>query len=185
MMAAAASRPTLAMTDREPVVRSSNADARRRARKLVAVGDRYLRESVTERAKLARALSSYRRAATIAADLPEVYVRQAIALVALDRGDDASRAIATVAAIDLIRMSAGVLITMKAVVPIQHVQAAIGSNLLRDRHEPNIVCRQKIRSRFAAIGALCAFASISGGYTPSAGDSRSCRSSSAFSPSAL
>ena len=100
MMAAAASRPTLAMTDREPVVRSSNADARRRARKLVAVGDRYLLESVTERAKLARALSSYRRAATIAADLPEVYVRQAIALVALDRGDDASRAIATVAAID-------------------------------------------------------------------------------------
>jgi hypothetical protein len=100
MMAVATARPRLAMTDREPMVRSSNADARRRARKLVAVGDRYLRESIVERAKLGRALSSYRRAATIAADLPEVYVRQAIALVALDRSDDASRAIATVAAID-------------------------------------------------------------------------------------
>lgn len=88
------------MTDREPAIRASNADARRRARKLVAVGDRYLRESIVERAKLARALSSYRRAATIAADLPEIYVRQAIALVALDRNDDAARAIATVAAID-------------------------------------------------------------------------------------
>ncbi len=93
-------RPMLAMTDREPAIRMSNADARRRARKLVAVGDRYLRESLVERAKLSRALSSYRRAATIAADIPEIYVRQAVALVALDRPDDASHAIATVAAID-------------------------------------------------------------------------------------
>lgn len=88
------------MTDREPPIRVSNADARRRARSLVAVGDRHLRESLVERAKLARALSSYRRAAMIAPDLPEIYVRQAIALVALDRSDDASRAIATVATID-------------------------------------------------------------------------------------
>lgn len=93
-------RPALAMTDREPAIRMSNADARRRARKLVAVGDRYLRESLVERAKLSRALSSYRRAATIAADLPEIYVRQAVALVALDRPDDASRTIATIASID-------------------------------------------------------------------------------------
>jgi hypothetical protein len=93
-------RPMLAMTDREPAIRMSNADARRRARKLVAVGDRYLRESLVERAKLSRALSSYRRAATIAADIPEIYVRQAVALVALDRPDDASHAIATVATID-------------------------------------------------------------------------------------
>lgn len=78
----------------------SNGDARARARKLIAVGDRYLRESVHDRAKLSRALSSYRRAATMANDLPEVYVRQAIALVALDRNDEASRAIASVAAID-------------------------------------------------------------------------------------
>lgn len=90
----------LATTDREPAIRMSNGDARARARKLIAVGDRYLRESVNERAKLSRALSSYRRAATIANDLPEVYVRQAIALVALDRNDEASRAIASVAAID-------------------------------------------------------------------------------------
>ncbi len=93
-------RPMLAMTDREPAIRMSNADARRRAQKLVAVGDRYLRESLVERAKLPQALSSYRRAATIAADLPEIYVRQAVALVALDRPDDASRAIATIASID-------------------------------------------------------------------------------------
>lgn len=88
------------MTDHEPAPRGSNADARRRARKLVAVGDRYLRESLAERAKLSRALSSYRRAATIAADLPEIHVRQAVALIALERHDDASRAIATVASID-------------------------------------------------------------------------------------
>lgn len=100
LMAAPLDRPTLAMTDREPAIRMSNADARARARKLVAVGDRYLRESVNERAKISRALSSYRRAATIANDLPEVYVRQAIALVALDRKDEASRAVASVAAID-------------------------------------------------------------------------------------
>lgn len=99
-LAAAYQRPTLAMTDHEPGMRMSNADARRRARKLIAVGDRYLRESIVERAKITRALSSYRRAASIAADLPEVYVRQAIALVALGRNDDASRAIATVATID-------------------------------------------------------------------------------------
>lgn len=100
MIATGLDRPTLAMTDHEPAIRMSNADARRRARKLVAVGDRYLRESLVERAKISRALSSYRRAATIATDLPEIYVRQAVALVALDRHDDASHAIATVATID-------------------------------------------------------------------------------------
>lgn len=88
------------MTDREPAIRVSNADARTRALKLVTVGDRYLRESVADRTKLSRALSSYRRAATIAADLPEIYVRQAIALVALDRNEEASRAVACVATID-------------------------------------------------------------------------------------
>jgi hypothetical protein len=100
LMTAGVPRPTLAMTDREPVIRMSNADARTRARKLVTVGDRYLRESVADRTKIARALSSYRRATTIAADLPEVYVRQAIALVALGQNDEASRALASVATID-------------------------------------------------------------------------------------
>lgn len=100
LMATGMPRPTLAMTDREPAIRLSNADARTRALKLVAVGDRYLRESVADRTKLSRALSSYRRAATIAADLPEIYVRQAIALVALERNEEASRAVACVATID-------------------------------------------------------------------------------------
>jgi hypothetical protein len=100
VMATASHRPMPAMTDREAGIRMSNGDARMRARKLIAVGDRYLRESIVERSKITRALSSYRRAAAVAADLPEVYVRQAIALVALGQNDDASRAIATVATID-------------------------------------------------------------------------------------
>jgi hypothetical protein len=92
--------PRLALIDREPPARMSNADARRRAGKLVEAGDHHLRGAVGERRKLAAALSAYRRAATVAPDLPEPLIRQAIVLVALDRQADVAEAIGAVAAID-------------------------------------------------------------------------------------
>lgn len=90
----------LASIDRRPAIRVSNAEARGRAWKLVAVGDRHMRAAIDAPGKLTSALDAYRRAARIAPDLPEVYVRQAIASVALDRDDAATRAIATLTAID-------------------------------------------------------------------------------------
>lgn len=92
--------PRLAMADREPPVRMSHADARLRARRLIEAGDRHLRGAVGEQRRLAAALSAYRRAATIAPDLPEPLIRQAIVLVALDRQADVSKTVGAVAAID-------------------------------------------------------------------------------------
>lgn len=97
---APAARPQLAAVDRMPAMRVSNAEARRRALKLVAVGDRHLRAAADAPAKLTSALDAYRRAATIAADLPDTFVRQAIVLVALGREEQAGRALARVTAID-------------------------------------------------------------------------------------
>jgi tetratricopeptide (TPR) repeat protein len=81
-------------------LRASNADARLRAGRLMAVGDRHLRAAVDDPARLARALDSYRRAATIAPDLPDNHLRQAIVLTALERRDDAEAAIQRAIAID-------------------------------------------------------------------------------------
>jgi len=81
-------------------VRPSNGVARLRAARLVAIGDRHLRTAVQERAKLAAALDAYRRAATIAADQPDTFLRQAIVLAALERPEDAARAVDRAAAID-------------------------------------------------------------------------------------
>jgi hypothetical protein len=81
-------------------MRSSNGLARLRAGRLVAVGDRHLRSAVHDPAKLSAALDAYRRAATIAPDLPDTHLRQAVVLTALDRGDDATRAIERAIAID-------------------------------------------------------------------------------------
>lgn len=97
---APAVRPQLAMLDRLPPIRASNADARRRALKLVAVGDRHLRAAADAPAKLTSALDAYRRAATIAADLPDTFVRQAIVLVALGREEQAGHVLAQMTAID-------------------------------------------------------------------------------------
>lgn len=74
-------------------VRASNGAARLRAARLVAIGDRHLRASVHSPAKLAAALDAYRRAATIAPDLPDTFLRQAIVLTALERDDDAAKAV--------------------------------------------------------------------------------------------
>lgn len=81
-------------------VRASNPAARSRAARLVAVGDRHLRAAVNDRAKLQAALSAYRRAEAIAADQPDTFLRQAIVLTALDRGDEAAAAVNGAAAID-------------------------------------------------------------------------------------
>jgi hypothetical protein len=81
-------------------IRSSNGDSRLRAGKLVAVGDRHLRNAVHDASKLAAALDAYRRAATIAPDLPDTFLRQAIVLTALDRDADAARSVERAVAID-------------------------------------------------------------------------------------
>jgi len=82
------------------VVRSSNGDARLRAGKLVALGDRRMRDALDDATKLHAALDAYRRAATIAPDLPDTFLRQAIVLTALDRSVDAARAVERAVAID-------------------------------------------------------------------------------------
>lgn len=82
------------------MVRASNGVARLRAAKLVAIGDRHLRMAVQAPAKLSAALDAYRRAATIAPDQPDTYLRQAIVLTALERGDDAAKAVERAVAID-------------------------------------------------------------------------------------
>jgi len=81
-------------------IRASNGDSRLRAARLVAVGDRHLRAAVGNPAKLTAALDAYRRAATIAPDQADTHLRQAIALSALDRDDDAARALDRAVAID-------------------------------------------------------------------------------------
>lgn len=88
------------MTDRGPPLRTSNADARRRAHNAIDAGDRHLRDGFADRRKLSAALSAYRRAADIAPDIPDPLLRQAIVLVALDREEAAARAIGGIASID-------------------------------------------------------------------------------------
>jgi hypothetical protein len=81
-------------------VRASNGVARLRAARLVAVGDRHLRTAVEDPAKLAAALDAYKRAATIAPDQADTFLRQAIVLTALERSDDAKKAVDRAVAID-------------------------------------------------------------------------------------
>jgi len=81
-------------------VRASNGVARLRAARLVAVGDRHLRTAIRDSTKLAAALDAYRRAATIAPDQADTFLRQAIVLTALERADDATKAVDRAVAID-------------------------------------------------------------------------------------
>jgi hypothetical protein len=81
-------------------VRPSNAIARLRAARLVAVGDRQLRDANGDPAQVRRAVDSYRRAATIAGDQPDTFVREAIALVAIGERGQADAAMAKAVAID-------------------------------------------------------------------------------------
>lgn len=97
--AAPAARPLVA--SRQPSVpRPSNAAARSRAAKFVASGDRRLREAEGAAARLESALGLYRQAAAAVQDDPDIHVRQALALVALGRFDQAERALDRAVAID-------------------------------------------------------------------------------------
>jgi len=80
--------------------RSSNRVALQRAARLVAKGDDALRAAVADERRLADALDAYRRAVAVAPDLPDTFVRQAIALVAAGRDDDAAAALGRAVALD-------------------------------------------------------------------------------------
>jgi tetratricopeptide (TPR) repeat protein len=59
-----------------------------------------MRTALHDSAKLASALDAYRRAATIAPDQADTFLRQAIVLTALERADDAAKAVDRAVAID-------------------------------------------------------------------------------------
>lgn len=82
------------------VARASNGDARLRAAKLVAIGDRHLRAAATDRAKLLAALDAYRRAGDIAPDQADTFLRQAIVLETQGRSDAADKAVARAVGLD-------------------------------------------------------------------------------------
>jgi hypothetical protein len=81
-------------------VRSSSPQARLRAARLVATGDRHLRAAVGDRPQVWKALQVYRQAAQIAPDQPDTLLRQAIALTALEKPDEVARVFKRLAAID-------------------------------------------------------------------------------------
>ena len=93
-------RPAPAVLAPAIAVRPSNGVTRLRAARLVAVGDRHLRTALHDSTKLAAALDAYKRAATIAPDQPDTFLRQAIVLTALERADDATKAVDRAIAID-------------------------------------------------------------------------------------
>lgn len=64
------------------------------------MGDRQLRDANGDPAQVRRAVDSYRRAATIAGDQPDTFVREAIALVAIGERGQADAAMAKAVAID-------------------------------------------------------------------------------------
>lgn len=85
---------------RPALVRASNAIVRARAARQVAIGDRILRDAGDDPSRVSAALEYYRRAAAMAQDQPDTFVRQAIALVALGRHELADRAVARAVEID-------------------------------------------------------------------------------------
>lgn len=101
---AAAPRPVIAAAPgpagRPALVRASSPVARLRAARLVAVGDRHLREARGDQSRLTAALDAYRRAAAIAQDQPDIQLRQALALLAVGRDGQADEAIGRAVAID-------------------------------------------------------------------------------------
>ena len=87
-------------------IRTSNAPARARAARLVALGDRHLRDAIADPARVAKAVDAYRRAASIAPDQPDTFLRQAIALTAAGKAEAAATAVGRAVAIDT-RLAAG------------------------------------------------------------------------------
>lgn len=84
----------------EREIRTSNAPSRARAARLVKAGDRHLRDAVDDPTRLAKAIDAYRRAAAIAADQPDIFLRQAIALTASGKREAAAAALSRAVAID-------------------------------------------------------------------------------------
>jgi hypothetical protein len=84
----------------EVAIRTSNAPARARAARLVALGDRHLRDAIDDPKKLPKAIDAYRRAGAIAADQPDTFLRQAIALTAAGKSSAAATALGRAVAID-------------------------------------------------------------------------------------
>jgi hypothetical protein len=84
----------------EVAIRTSNAPARARAARLVALGDRHLRDAIDDPTKLPKAIDAYRRAGAIAADQPDTFLRQAIALTAAGKSSAAATALGRAVAID-------------------------------------------------------------------------------------
>jgi hypothetical protein len=82
------------------IPRASNGEARLRAAKLVATGDRHLRAAAADRTKLLAAVDAYRRAADVAPDQADTFLRQAIALTAQGRFDAADKAVARAVSLD-------------------------------------------------------------------------------------
>ncbi|NBV45640.1 MAG: hypothetical protein EBR86_08390 [Planctomycetia bacterium] len=91
---------TAPVAGRTAPVRTSNRVARLRSGRLVAQGDRALRAAVADADRLREAIDAYGRAATIAPDLPDTRIRQALALVAAGRHEDAAAAIASAVRLD-------------------------------------------------------------------------------------
>lgn len=79
---------------------ASSAAARRRAARLVAIGDHHLRTAGQDASQLRLAADDYRRAAMIAQDQADIHVRHALALFALGRDGPADEALARAAAVD-------------------------------------------------------------------------------------
>lgn len=79
---------------------ASNTATRRRAATLLAAGDRHLGEAAGDPQRLRAALGAYRRAASAAADEPDVFIREALVLVALGQDAAADRAIGRAIALD-------------------------------------------------------------------------------------
>jgi hypothetical protein len=101
--AAGVARPAARPVAVEPaaaIVRASNGEARLRAGKLVAIGDRHLRAAVADRGKLTAALDAYRRAAAIAPDQADTHLRQAIVLYAQGRDEAAEKSVARAVSLD-------------------------------------------------------------------------------------
>ena len=91
----------LAAIARSPgAVRSSSPGARKRATKLVAVGDGELLASAGGTAGLKAAEVSYRRATAAVTDDPELHIRHALALAWLGRNAEAAAACSRAVAID-------------------------------------------------------------------------------------
>lgn len=97
-------RPVIAATrrgaGRPAPIRASTGVSRLRAARLIARGDTQLRDAGQDPARLEAALESYRQAAAVAQDQPDILIRQAVVLEALDRRQAATSVLDQAVAVD-------------------------------------------------------------------------------------